>query len=64
MRFRLLDEDEEYNDAWDTSASEVNDPVSSIWVFPNDEIEYYPLLNGNCSVLYFSFSCSSYPIIR
>ena len=47
MRFKLLDEDEEYNDAWKTTASEVNDPVSSIWIFPNDEIQYYPFLNGN-----------------
>ena len=59
MRFRLLDEDEEYNDAWDTSASEVNDPVSSIWVFPNDEIEYYPFLNGNCSFYIFHFRAAA-----
>ena len=52
MRFKLLEDGQEYDEDWKKSDSEVSDLVSSFWVFPDDDVQYYPLANGNLIVIY------------
>ena len=46
MRFKKLEDGEDFNDIWKESLQDVESLVSSFWVFPSENTEYYPLYDG------------------
>ena len=46
VRFKLLDDDEKYTNAWTKSLEDIDKLVTSFWVFPNNVTPYYPIYDG------------------